>query len=153
MTESCKMLGPSELRHAQLIAEAAHYGQFDKGGVPRASHAIHVGACFNDYQHRIVGYLHDVIEDSPLIFLQGIYDVFGKEVGAAVDAITRREGEKYFDYIFRCEQNPIARKVKIADIKHNMDKTRWPDMPESYEKREIKALAILEAKEQEHERD
>lgn len=129
--------------HALLIAEAAHYGQFDKGGRPRFEHVRYVGDRFTESIYRIVGFLHDTLEDSPLTSRSALAEIFGETVSDAVWAITRQGGEKYFDYIERCKQNSIAREVKIQDILHNMDKSRWPEMPESYEKREVKALAML----------
>jgi len=129
--------------HALLIAKAAHYGQIDHGGVPRWKHAEHVGDQFTDPMKRIVGYLHDVLEDSPLVSSAGILEVFGMEVYTALNIITRQKGHRYTDYIKDCAANPIACAVKIADIEHNLDKFRWPEMPESYEKREAKALKIL----------
>jgi len=131
--------------HAILVATAAHYGQYDKGGRPRLAHVLHVGNQFEDETHKIVGYLHDTLEDSPLFRYVGLAEVFGDDVGFAVMAITRSNGEAYFDYIKRCRLNPIARAVKIADIKHSMDRSRWPEMPDSYYQREVKALAMLEA--------
>ena len=48
----------------------------------------------------------------------------------AVDAITKREGEKYSDYFQRVMDNPIALKVKIADMTDNMDLSRIANITE-----------------------
>lgn len=133
----------SKLQHAILIAQAAHYGQTDKGGRPTFDHCAHVSSQFDNETYQIVGVLHDTMEDSPLMGYEACVSLFGDEVAQAVDAISRRPNEKYFDYINRCNLNPIARAVKIADIHHNSDRSRWPDMPDSYLEREKKALAIL----------
>jgi (p)ppGpp synthase/HD superfamily hydrolase len=143
MDNENRELDSHDERHALLIAEAAHYLQFDKGRKPRIEHVTYVGNQFFDSTFRIVGYLHDVLEDSPLFSGSGIAKVFGREVADALDAITRRENERYFDYIDRCKRNRIARLVKKVDIEHNMDRTRWPEMPDSYYEREVKALKIL----------
>lgn len=136
----------TKLTQAYLLAEAAHYGQVDKGGAKYFYHVRHVSEQFYDELHEIVGILHDVIEDSPLTTLEGLRKVFGSEVADAVDAISRRKEESYSDYILRCKKNVVARAVKIQDLKHNMDKTRWPEMPDSYYERETHSLKILEEK-------
>lgn len=129
--------------HAEAIARAAHFGQVDKGGAPRVDHVIYVSYCVQGEPAKIVALLHDTLEDSPLTNKSALQAIFGDEIAEAVDAITRRGGERYFDYIDRCRVNELAREVKIHDITHNLDKSRWPEMPESYEEREIKALRIL----------
>lgn len=134
----------SLIQHAELCARAAHFEQFDKGGVPRIEHVLHVGRQFEDPIHRIVGILHDTLEDSELFHVDGIQDVFGCDVARAVLAISRVEGESYFDYIDRVKKEPVATAVKIEDLKHNMDRRRWPAMPDSYYEREVKALRILQ---------
>lgn len=136
-------MSANRVNHAAMIARAAHWDQFDRGGAPRFNHVEYVANQMFEELYQVVGYLHDTIEDSPLTTLSALKQIFGWEVADAVDAISRRNDETYFDYIRRCKENPIARVVKIADIKHNMDRTRWPEMPDSYYEREVKALAIL----------
>lgn len=134
---------------AKRLASAVHYGQFDKGGVERIYHVLHVGQQFPaESPHRIVGYLHDALEDSPLLDHNGLYHVFGIEIYTAILVITRLGGEQYFHYIDRVKLNNIALLVKIEDLKHNMDRARWPDMPQSYYEREMRALKILEEERQ-----
>lgn len=137
------MIDKEKLSLSALIAEAAHFGQRDNGGVDTIYHVRYVSSQFADTTTAIVGMLHDVIEDSPLTTIEALEKLFNSEISQAVDAISRRKDEKYFDYIDRCKANPIARAVKIQDILHNLDKSRWPAMPESYEKREHKALEVL----------
>lgn len=67
--------------------------------------------------------LHDVLEDTP-VNSSALRRQFGTVVWLAVDALTRRAHEDYFDYIRRCMENPIARSVKIADLKDNLDPSR-----------------------------
>lgn len=131
--------------HAKLIATAAHYGQTDKGGVPRINHCAYVAAQMTSEILQVVAWLHDTLEDSPLTSKSALSAIFGEQIAESVDAITRRYDEQYFDYIHRVKADHWARLVKIEDIKHNMDRSRWPEMPESYHEREVKALAILEA--------
>jgi (p)ppGpp synthase/HD superfamily hydrolase len=100
----------------------------------------------------IVALLHDVVEDGYTTFkkLQKLYDLDDEQM-AALDAITRREGEKYFDYIERVKQNEMAKTVKLADLQHNIDRCA-NDLPNRWGllRRYAKAYGILigEAKEQ-----
>lgn len=67
-----------------------------------------------------VSALHDVVEDCG-VELDSIRDMFGDKVADGVDAITRRQGESYMNFIRRCGENHIARKVKLADLEDNLD--------------------------------
>jgi (p)ppGpp synthase/HD superfamily hydrolase len=72
-------------------------------------------------KEKIVGVLHDVVENTP-VTLQILKEKgYSQEIVDAVDCLTKREGETYEDFIERCKQNPIALKVKIADLKDNVD--------------------------------
>lgn len=66
----------------------------------------------------IVGYLHDVVEDTN-ISIETIVNLFGEEVGAAVDAITKREDESKDNYLIRCASNKISKLVKLHDATFN----------------------------------
>lgn len=71
------------------------------------------------------GWLHDVVEDTP-VSLGALASVFPARVVEAVDALTRREGEPYFEYIERARENRVARTVKRCDLAHNLDVSRLP---------------------------
>lgn len=141
------LTGDPLIDQARAIADAAHWGQKDKGGKPVIEHVTYVAQRFDaktQPKHMAVAYMHDTLEDSPLTTCNTLRLMFGDEIANAVLAITRLPGEKYFDYIARCKLNAIARVVKIEDLKHNMQRHRWPDMPDGYYKREQKALEVLE---------
>jgi hypothetical protein len=74
--------------------------------------------------------LDDVVEDSPWTFDALRAEGFSEEVVAAVDGLTRREGETYDDFIARGATNPLARRVKLADIEDNMDLRRLEEIGE-----------------------
>jgi GTP pyrophosphokinase len=79
-------------------------------------------------QERIVAVLHDVAEDSEYT-LRKIEDKFGEEISEAVEALTKTDDEEYLeDYIPRLVENPLARKVKKADLEDNLDVTRLSDV-------------------------
>ncbi len=72
----------------------------------------------------IVALLHDVVEDTP-ITLDDLRDKnYSDEIVVAIDALTRRTGETYSAYIERLSNNKLARRVKIADLRHNLQPER-----------------------------
>lgn len=107
------------LRKALEIALVAHSNQVDKGGRPYILHPMRVAMSFDTETLKIIGVLHDVIEDSD-ITLEYIYTVFGKKIGDAIDAISKRKGEPYVEYLDRVRKNPLALTVKFFDIKDNL---------------------------------
>jgi (p)ppGpp synthase/HD superfamily hydrolase len=114
------------LEKAMTMAIATHMGEVDKLGEPYILHPVRVMQAFDDEPSRIVGILHDVIKTNRRIKFIDIEDVsFGGHVIAeALDSITRREEETYEDYINRCKGNPLARRVKIADLFDNLSPAR-----------------------------
>lgn len=108
------------------VAAKAHAGQEDKGGAPYILHPLRVMLAVKP-EDRIVAVLHDVVEDSQaytLAFLGALG--FSPTVIEALDALTRREGESYADFIKRCGENDVARRVKMADLNDNMQLCRIP---------------------------
>lgn len=110
------------------VAEMAHYGQVDKGGrEPYIRHPLRVMAALEPYGEdvQVAAVLHDVVEDSPdnpglTITLDDLRKLgVAEHIVEAVDALTKRPGEKYEDAIERVNQNPIATLVKIADNRDN----------------------------------
>ena len=105
----------------------AHYGQLDKGGYPYCMHPIHLAEQMDDEISCCAALLHDVIEDCEdysfdLLLEKGI----NEEVIVALRLLTHEEGVPYMDYVKKIATNPTARKVKIADLKHNLDESRMP---------------------------
>ena len=112
------------LATAIAIANQAHAGQLDKAGKPYISHPLTVMAQMDTLENKIVAVLHDAIEDSDLKIEDLVKQGFPEFITNAIAAITKLEGEPYEDYILRVKSNAIARKVKIADLMHNMDISR-----------------------------
>ena len=114
---------------ARLVATAAHAGQVDKGGAPYIEHpafvADRVRWLSGDEVEVAAAWLHDVVEDTP-VSLDALASVFPARVVEAVDGLTRREGEPYFEYIERARENRVARTVKRCDLAHNLDVSRLP---------------------------
>ena len=112
------------LDRAIQIAVEVHQGQKDKYGAPYILHPIRVMMRVNADIEKIVAILHDVVEDSDLTLDDLKNEEFSPEVVDAIDALSKRDGEIYGDYINRTTLNEIAIKVKLADLEDNMDLTR-----------------------------
>jgi guanosine-3',5'-bis(diphosphate) 3'-pyrophosphohydrolase len=117
-----------ELWKAVSIAIKAHAGQVDKAGEPYILHVLRVAQGVPFGNARIVAMLHDVVEDGAVTFYDLTFD-FEEEIVFAVDAISRRRGESYSDYIQRCGRNDLALQVKIADVRDNLDPARLNRLP------------------------
>lgn len=116
------------LERAIEIALDAHAEQEDKAGATYIRHPLRVMQAMDTETERIVAVLHDVVEDSD--YEPGeIEDEFGREVRAAVVTLTKHDGDDYLDdFIPRAADNDIARKVKRADVKDNMNLTRLAEL-------------------------
>ncbi len=112
------------LEKAIEIAAKAHAGQKDKSGQPYIMHPLWLMQQFEDEEFQIVAVLHDVVEDSAFTLEDLATAGFAPAVIAGVEAMTHREGESYTAYIDRVQAHPIALRVKLADLEHNMDVRR-----------------------------
>lgn len=136
----------STLERAIAIAVEAHTGQQDKVGQPYILHPLRVMLAVRSPEERMVGALHDVVEDSAWTLGALREAGFSPDVVDAVDAISRREGEEYFDFVLRAGANPLARPVKVADLRDNLDLSRIAaptDRDQERCERYRKALALL----------
>ncbi|MBM3795263.1 MAG: HD domain-containing protein [Acidobacteria bacterium] len=114
------------LEDAIARAALAHKGQLDESGAPYILHPLRVTLRLSAGEERIVGVLHDVVEDTGWT-LAGLREAgFSESIVEAVDAMTRRDGESYEDFVARAGRNPIARNVKLADLDDNSDASRLP---------------------------
>ncbi|PJA23453.1 MAG: GTP pyrophosphokinase [Alphaproteobacteria bacterium CG_4_10_14_0_2_um_filter_63_37] len=115
----------STLERAVAIAAQAHAGQCDKAGAPYLLHPLRVMLAQTSNTARIVAALHDVVEDCPGWDFERLRaEGFDDTVLAALDAVTQRQGEDYFDFVRRAAANPIGRAVKRADLIDNSDLSR-----------------------------
>ncbi|QIW15927.1 guanosine-3',5'-bis(diphosphate) 3'-pyrophosphohydrolase [Pasteurellaceae bacterium RH1A] len=116
---------------AAQFAQQAHQNQLDKAGQPYIYHLKFVADLLSHEDDIVIAtaWLHDSVEDTQMS-LGEISVLFGQAIAKAVEAITKRKGESYQDYLGRVKANEIARKVKIADLTHNMDLSRLPNPTE-----------------------
>ena len=117
------------LDRAIALAAEAHSGQTDKAGEPYLLHPMRVMLRVRGETEQIVAMLHDVVEDGgPAWTLERLREEgFAADVVEAVDRLTKREGEPYEALIERAAGDPIARRVKLADLEDNLSLTRMVD--------------------------
>ena len=131
----------STLERAIQIATEAHKGQFDKAGKEYIGHPIRVMEMGKTEDEKIVGVLHDVIENTDWTFERLEAEGFSPEVIAALRCVTKTsENENYDDFIDRVKKNPLAVAVKINDLTDNMDIRRLPYLSDKDVKRLKKYL-------------
>jgi (p)ppGpp synthase/HD superfamily hydrolase len=110
------------LEKAIELALKYHKGQIKNGtGEEFILHVLRVMIKMDSEDEKISAVLHDIIEKSncthDILKEQG----FSNKIINTVDALSKRKGEDYSDYIKRVKKDPIAVKVKIADLEDNMD--------------------------------
>lgn len=131
----------STLERAIAIATEAHKGQYDKAGNDYIGHPLRVMDMGRSEEEKIVGVLHDVVEDSGWTFAQLADEGFSQEIIEALRCVTKiSENENYDDFIERVKKNPLATAVKINDLTDNMDIRRLPYLSDKDVKRLKKYL-------------
>jgi (p)ppGpp synthase/HD superfamily hydrolase len=131
----------STLERAIEIATQAHKGQLDKAGNEYIGHPLRVMEMGKTLQEKIVGVLHDVVEDTDWTFEALEAEGFTEEIIAALKCVTKTsENENYDDFIERVKKNPLAAAVKINDLTDNMDIRRLPYLSDKDVKRLKKYL-------------
>ena len=130
-------------KKALKLCFEAHRNQTDKSGLPYVFHPFHLAEQMDDEISTVVALLHDVVEDTSYT----MYDL--KSMGfppAAMEAIgllTHQRSVPYQDYVAKIKGNPIARKVKLADLRHNSDLTRLDQVDEKARERVKKYAAAI----------
>ena len=131
----------STLQRAIEIATEAHKGQFDKAGNDYIGHPLRVMEMGKTNEEKIVGVLHDVVEDTTWTFEALAAEGFSKEIIDALRCVTKTsENENYDSFIDRVKKNPLATAVKINDLTDNMDIRRLPYLSDKDVKRLKKYL-------------
>jgi len=113
------------LDDAIALAVRAHRGQVDQGGLAHIVHPLGVMLCMSTETEMMVAGHHDVIEDTEYTLEALRQEGYPEEVLVPLDHVTRRQGEGYEALTRRAGEDPVARRVKIADIEDNMDVRRY----------------------------
>ena len=140
------MIYTPKTKQALKLCFEAHKNQVDKSGMPYVFHPFLVAEQMTDEISTIVALLHDVVEDTPYTLEDIAAMGFGGEVTDALALLTHDEAVPYLEYVAALRSDPIARAVKIEDLKHNSDLTRLEALTPKDEERILKyrmAVAIL----------
>ena len=116
------------LDRAIELAKQHHEGQTDKAGKPYIEHPLRVMSQVESEEEKIVAVLHDIVEDTEISLDDLRSEGFSEEVVSAVECLTKQDGENYDLYIERISFNPLAVKIKLADLEDNSDLTRLPEV-------------------------
>ncbi|MBR3382843.1 MAG: GTP pyrophosphokinase [Clostridia bacterium] len=111
-------------KKALRLCFEAHKDQLDKSGLPYVFHPFHLAEQMDNEETVCVALLHDVVEDTDYTLEDLIAMGFPKPVTDALALMTHDENVPYLDYVAKLKDNPVARQVKLADLKHNSDLTR-----------------------------
>ncbi len=128
------------LERAISIAVDAHRGKQDRYGAPYILHPLRVMARVSTPEEKVVAILHDVVEDTRWTFEDLESEGFPLGVISALKCLTKQEGEDYDDFVERSASNPLARRVKLADLEDNMDIRRLPHVGDEDRQRFAKYL-------------
>ena len=130
------------------LAYQAHNGQVDKAGMPYILHPIHLAEQMDDEISTCVAILHDVVEDTDITFEDSEKE-FPESVVVPLRYLTHEKNVPYMEYVQHILENDVAIKVKLADIDHNMDQSRFSGMDvdektmEYFRNKYTKAKALL----------
>lgn len=133
-------------KKALRVAFDAHKDQIDKTGLPYVFHPFHLAEQFDDEESICVALLHDVVEDTDITINDLEKLGFTESIIEAIKLLTHDNNVEYMDYVKEIKKNPLAKRVKLADLKHNSDSSRL-DVVDSYalerEKKYKKAIEYL----------
>ena len=124
-------------KNAMKLCYTAHAGQLDKSGLPYVLHPVHLAEQMEDEYTTVTALLHDVVEDTAYSLEDLRRMGYPEQILEAISLLTHREGIPYLEYVAAIKENPIARRVKLANLRHNSDLTRLDAVDE-------KALARAE---------
>ena len=138
------MIYTSLTKKALQLSFEAHKNQVDKSGMPYVYHPFHLAEQMKTEETVIVALLHDVVEDTDYT-LDNIRAMgFPDSVVKALALMTHDKSVPYMDYVAKIKDNPIAKAVKLADLKHNSDLTRLEMVDEKALKRVEKYTEAIE---------
>lgn len=141
------MIYTAMTKKAMKLCFEAHRDQLDKSGMPYVFHPFHLAEQMDDEITTTVALLHDVIEDTDCTLHDLESMGFPGEVIAALALLTHSPEIPYIEYVLRIKVDPVAKAVKLADLRHNSDLSRLDRVDEkALERREKyqKAIALLE---------
>ena len=141
------MIYTEKTKLAMKICFDAHKDQKDKSGLPYVFHPFHLAEQMQTEETTVVALLHDVVEDTEITLADLTEKGFDKVIIDAIALLTHDGETDYKAYVRTLKKNPIAKAVKMADLRHNSDLSRLDVVDETALKRReryLEAIAILE---------
>ena len=141
------MLYTHKTKMALKLCFEAHKEQTDKSGMPYVFHPFHLAEQMDTEETTIVALLHDLVEDTDYTLEDLTNMGFDKRITDAIALMTHSDDVDYMDYVHMIKENPIAKAVKLADLKHNSDLSRLDVIDEKALNRRgkyLRAIALLE---------
>ena len=141
------MIYTPDTKKALQLCFQAHRDQTDKSGMPYVFHPFHLAEQMTTEDTTVTALLHDVVEDTHYTFEDLRQLGFAPQVLEALQLLTHDDRIPYPDYVRALKKNPIARAVKLADLRHNSDLSRLDVVDDTALRRNAKyaqALALLE---------
>jgi (p)ppGpp synthase/HD superfamily hydrolase len=135
------------LEEAIELSLSVHRGQTDKAGKPYILHPLRVMLQMTTEIEQITAVLHDALEDSSLTINDLKSKGYSDDILSALKCLTRRSDKSYDVYIDRVKTNPLSIRVKLADLKDNLNLSRITNPTSKDHARQAKyqkALTILE---------
>lgn len=130
-------------KKTMTLCFAAHRDQVDKSGLPYVFHPFHVAEQMTTEETTVVALLHDVIEDTDVTLDDIAAMGFPPSVINALKLLTHDPRVPYMTYVAAIKADPIARAVKLADLRHNSDLSRLPFVDEAALERVRKYQAAI----------
>ena len=130
-------------KKALSLCFEAHKNQLDKSGMPYVFHPFHLAEQMETEETVVVALLHDIVEDTDYTIDDLKNMGFPNTVTDAIALMTHDANTEYMDYVARIKTNPIAKAVKLADLRHNSDTTRLDKVTEKDLKRVEKYTAAI----------
>lgn len=142
------MIYTPQTKKAMRLCFEAHKDQVDKAGLPYVFHPFHLAEQMPDEETTTAALLHDVLEDSEYTLEDLTRMSFSQPVLDALALLTHDESIPYLDYVAKLKDNPVARAVKLADLRHNSDLRRLDEVDDNALRRVKKykeAISLLES--------
>lgn len=138
------MIYTDKTKRAIKLCYKAHHGQLDKSGLPYVHHPLHLAEQMDDEDSTVLALLHDVVEDTnyKINDIKGMD--FGESVIDALALLTHDPAVPYYEYVKCISVNPLAAKVKLADLKHNGDITRLNHEPTEADRERLDKYMLAE---------
>ena len=142
------MLYTTATKAALKVCYESHAGQVDKSGIPYVFHPFHLAEQMGTEHEVCVALLHDVMEDTAMTAEDLVAAGIPREYVDTCLKLTHEPGVPYMEYVAALKDDPVARRVKMADLEHNSDLSRLDGEPSEKDLQRLEkyqaALRLLE---------